>query len=54
MANATLNMNKVPFTRKVNLNLRQKLLKCYIGSTALCGAEKWIMRKLDKKLLHSF
>jgi hypothetical protein len=35
MGKAALNKNKVLFTRKLDLNLRQKLLKCYIGSTAL-------------------
>jgi hypothetical protein len=54
MEKAALNKNKVFFTRKLDLNLRQKLLKCYIGCTTLHGAEKWILRKLDKKLLQSF
>jgi hypothetical protein len=28
------------FTRKLDLNLRKKIVKCYILRIALCGAEK--------------
>jgi hypothetical protein len=54
MAKAALNRNKVLFTRKLDLNLKQKLMQCYSRSTALYGAEKWILRELDKKFLQSF
>jgi hypothetical protein len=43
-----------PFTSKLDLNLRNKLVKCYTCSTALCGAEKWALRKVDQKYLESF
>jgi hypothetical protein len=42
------------FTSKLDLNLRQKLVKCYIWSIALHGAETWILRKVDQKYVESF
>ena len=39
MAKAALNKKKTLFTSKLDLNLRKKLVKCYIWSTALYGAE---------------
>jgi len=35
------------FTRKLNLNLRKKLVKCYIWSIDLYGAGTCTLRKLD-------
>ena len=29
---------KAPFTNKFDLNLRKNVVKCYIRSTAVCGA----------------
>jgi hypothetical protein len=45
---------KTLFTSKVDLNLRKKLVKYYIWSTALYGAETWTLRKVDQKYLESF
>jgi hypothetical protein len=45
---------KAVFTSKLNLNLRKKLMKCYIWSMALYSAETWTFRKLDQKYLESF
>ena len=42
------------FTSKLDLNLRKKLIKCYIWSTALYGAETWALRAADQKYLGSF
>jgi hypothetical protein len=42
------------FTRKMDLEMRKKLVKCYIWSTALYGAETWTLRAVDKKQLDSF
>jgi hypothetical protein len=39
MAKAAFNKKRAPFTRKMGLELRKKLLKCYIWSIALYGAE---------------
>ena len=41
------------FTSKLDLNLRKKLVKCYIWSIALYGAENWTLRAADKKYLGS-
>jgi hypothetical protein len=42
---------KILFTSKLDLNLRKKLVKCYIWSIALYGAETWTLQKLDQKYL---
>jgi hypothetical protein len=39
MAKAAFSKKKTLFTSKLDLNLRQKLIKCYIWSMALYGAE---------------
>jgi len=31
----------------MDLKLRKKLVKCYIWSTALYGAETWMIRAVD-------
>jgi hypothetical protein len=36
---------KVLFSSKLNLNLRKKLLKCYIWSIAFYCAERWTSPK---------
>jgi hypothetical protein len=54
MANAAFSRKKTLFTSKLDLELRRKLVKCYIWSIALCGAETWTLRKLDQKCLESF
>jgi hypothetical protein len=45
---------KILFTNKLELNLRKKLVKCYIWSTALNGAETSTLQKADQKYLESF
>jgi hypothetical protein len=54
MAKAAFNKKKNLFTSKLDLNLRKKLVKCYIWSISLYGAERWTLRKMDKKYLESF
>jgi hypothetical protein len=54
MAKAAFNKNNALFTSKLGLNLRKKLVKCYIWSIALYGAETWTLRKVDQKYLESF
>jgi hypothetical protein len=39
MAKAPFNKKKNLFSSKLDLNLRKKLVKCYIWSVALYGAE---------------
>jgi hypothetical protein len=40
---------KTLFTSKLDLNLRKKLIKCYIWSMALYGAETWTFRAAHQK-----
>jgi len=54
MAKAAFKRKKTLFTRKLDLNLRKKLVKCYIWSMALYGAETWTLRSADQKYLESF
>jgi hypothetical protein len=54
MAKAAFSKKKTLFTNKLNLELRKELVKCYIWSIALYGAETWTFRKLDQKDLESF
>jgi len=54
MAKAAFNKKRILFTSTFDLELRKKLVKCYIWSTALYGAESWTLRALDQKHLESF
>ena len=54
MAKAAFNKKKNLFTSTLNLNLRKKLVKCYIWSMALYGAVIWTLRAADQKYLESF
>jgi hypothetical protein len=38
----------------LDLELRKKLVKCYIWSVAFYGAETWTLRAVDQKHLESF
>jgi len=42
------------FTSKLDLNLRKKLVKCYIWSIASYGAETWTLRRVDQKYPECF
>jgi hypothetical protein len=54
MAKTAFNKKKKAlFTSKLDLNLRKKLVKCYIWSIALYGAETWTLGKVDQKYLKS-
>ena len=53
MAKAAINKKNL-FTSKLNLNLRKKLVKCYVWSMAVYGAETWTLRTTDQKRLESF
>ena len=54
MAKAAFNRKKVLFTRKLDLNLRKKLVKYYIFNIAGYCAETWTLHKVDHKYLESF
>jgi hypothetical protein len=46
MANAAFNKKKAFCTSKLGRSLRNKAVKCYIWSTALCDAETGTLRKV--------
>ena len=54
MAKVAFNTKKTLFTSKLDLDLRKKLVKCYIWSMALYGAETGTVRAADQKYLGSF
>jgi len=54
MAKAAFSKKKTLFTSRLDLNMRKKLIKCYIWSMALCGAETWTLQAADQKYLESF
>jgi len=55
MAKAAFNKKKKNhFTSKLDLNVRKRLVRCYISSVALYGAEIWTLGTTDQKHLESF
>ena len=54
MSKAAFNNKRALFTSTLDLELRKKLVKCYIWSVALCGTETWTLRAVDQKELESF
>jgi len=55
MAKAAFNKKKKNlFTSKLDLNLRKKLMKCYVWSMAMYGAETWMLWATDQKCLERF
>jgi hypothetical protein len=54
MTKATVNRKKTLSTSTLDLELRKKLLKCYVWSIALFGGETWTLRAVDQKQIKSF
>jgi hypothetical protein len=54
MDKAAFHKKRALFTSTLDLELRKKLVKCYIWSVALYGAETWTLRTVDQKHLESF
>ena len=54
MAKAAFKKKKTLFTSTLDLELRKKLMKCYISRIALYGAETWTLREVDQKQLEIF
>jgi hypothetical protein len=46
-------MSNATFQKNFYLNLRKKLVKCYIWSIAFYGVENWTLRQVDQKYLES-
>jgi len=54
MAKAAFNKKMTFFVGTLDLELRKKLVKCYIWNITLYGAETWTLRAVDQKHLQSF
>ena len=54
MAKAAFNKKRALFTSTLDWELRKKLVKCYIWSMALYGAETGTVGAVDQKQLESF
>jgi hypothetical protein len=54
MAKAALNRKRTLFTSTMDLEMRKKVVKCYVWTIALYGAETWTLRAVDQKHLESF
>ena len=54
MTKSAFDWKKTLISRRLDLNLRKKLVKCYIWSTAFCGVETWTLRKVDLEYWKSF
>jgi hypothetical protein len=51
MEKTALNRKKTIFKRKLDLNLKKKIVKCYVWSIGLYGAENGTLRKVHQKYL---
>jgi hypothetical protein len=54
IAKAAFDKKRAIFTSTLGLQLRKKLVKYYICSIALYGAETWTLRAINQKHLESF
>jgi hypothetical protein len=54
MAKTAFNKKRTLFTSTLDLELRQKLVKCYVWSIALYGVETWTLRAVEQKHLENF
>jgi hypothetical protein len=54
MEEVAFNKKRAFVTSKMELELRKKLVKCYIWSIALYGAETWTLQTVDEKHLDTF
>jgi len=48
MTKAAFDKKKALFTRKMDLNLRKKLVQCYTWSTAVCGVGTWTLQSQSR------
>ena len=43
----------ITLTCKLNIELKKKLIRCYVWNIVLYGSETWTLRKLERKYLES-
>ena len=53
-AKVAFNRKRTLMTGNLDLKLRKKLVKCYVWSVALYGAETWTLRKKERNYLEAF
>ena len=54
IAKEAFNRKMSLLTSKLNIELKKKLVRCYVWSIALYGSETWTLRKLERNYLESF
>jgi hypothetical protein len=54
IAKEAFNRKMSLLTSKLNIELKKKMVRCYVWSIALYGSETWTIRKLECKYLESF
>ena len=54
IAKESFNRKMSLLTSKLNIELKKKLVRCYVCSIALYGSETWTLKKLERKYLESF
>ena len=45
---------KKPFTGKMNLELKKRIMKCLVWSVTLYAAETWTLTQTDRQKIRSF
>jgi hypothetical protein len=50
----SIQQEEYSFQHQIEITFNEEQMKCYIWNIALCGAENWSLRKLDKKYQKSF
>lgn len=54
MAKAAFERHNTLFTGCIRLQLRKRMIKCFVWSVLLYGSETWTMRKADRKRIDAF
>ena len=50
IAKEAFNRKMSLLTSNLNIELKKKLVRCYVWSIALCGSETWTLKKLEQVL----
>ena len=54
MAKGAFNRKRSMFFGSLESELMKRLVKCFVWSVALCGAETWTPRRNEQKRLEAF